>query len=142
MVGESCTRTTVYTGSPVSQVRPKGSILCSTSCRPLRDERTGAVVRRILKMPEPAPTTATEEKAPRAGNSPEHIIRYPRLQRGSHFADFMRDKRIYPEVYHCVIQREGCNEITSWTQHSTIEEAMENAEVALNLILGSSAAKA
>ena len=54
----------------------------------------------------------------------------------------MRDKRTYPEVYHCVIQREGCNEITSWTQHSTIEEAMENAEVALTLILGSSAAKA
>jgi hypothetical protein len=93
-------------------------------------------------MPEPAPTSATGEESPPPGNSPEHIIRYPRLQRGTHFADFMRDKRMCPEVYHCVIQRDGSNEIFSWTQHSTLEAAMKNAEVALTLLLGSSASEA
>ena len=95
-------------------------------------------MRKILKMPKPASTSAVEDKSPPTGNSSEHIIRYPRLQRGNHFADFMRDKRTYPEVYHCVIQREGSNEIFSWTQHSSLEAAMKNAEVALTLVLGSS----
>lgn len=69
----------------------------------------------------------------------EHIIHYPRAQRGSHYADFMRDKRIHPEVFHCVIQREGSSEILSWTQHATLEEAIKNAGLALTVILGSSA---
>jgi hypothetical protein len=52
----------------------------------------------------------------------------------------MRDKRVYPEVYHCLIQREGSKEILSWTQHSTLEAAIKSAEVDLTLIFGSSAA--
>ncbi len=72
----------------------------------------------------------------------EHIIRYPRIQRGIHFADFMRDTRIHPEVYHCIIQREGSNEILSWTQDSSLDAALKNAEVTLTLIVGSSAAEA
>ena len=72
----------------------------------------------------------------------EHILRYPRLQRGSHFADFMRDKRLLPEVYHCVIQRVGSSAIFSWTQHSSLEAAVKNAEIALTLIEGSSVAEA
>jgi hypothetical protein len=54
----------------------------------------------------------------------------------------MRDKRVLPEVYHCVIQREDPNEIVAWTQHLTLEEAMKDAEVALALILGSTAVHA
>jgi hypothetical protein len=49
----------------------------------------------------------------------------------------MRDERLFPEIYHCVIQREGSNEIISWTQHSTLEAATKHAEVAISLILGS-----
>ncbi len=95
-------------------------------------------------MPQPGSTSTTGEKAAPVARSgePEHIIRYPRLQRGSHFADFVRDKRLDPEVYHCVIQREGSKEIFSWTQHSTLEAAMESAEVALTLIFGSNSAEA
>jgi hypothetical protein len=69
----------------------------------------------------------------------EHIIRYTRVCRGIHFADFMRDKRVRPEVYHCIIQRQGSNEILSWTQDSSLDAAMKNAEVFLTLIAGSTA---
>lgn len=77
---------------------------------------------------------------PSNGNS-EYVIRYPRMQHGIHFADFMRDSRLSPEVYHCVIQREGSKEIFSWTQHSSLEVAIKNAELALALIVGPTAAE-
>jgi hypothetical protein len=51
----------------------------------------------------------------------------------------MRDQRLFPEIYHCVIQRKDSNEIISWTQHYTLESAMKKAEVALALVLGSTA---
>ena len=86
------------------------------------------------------PDEQKNQPPPRDG--PDHVVRYPRLQRGSHFADFMRDHRLSPEVYHCVIQREGSNAIFSRTQHSTLEAALKNAEVELTLILGSSTAGA
>ena len=62
------------------------------------------------------------------------------MQRGTYFADFMRDKRRYPEVYHCVIQRKGSKEILGWTQHYSLEEAMKDAEGTLTLIAGPTAA--
>lgn len=43
----------------------------------------------------------------------EHVIRYPGIERDGHFADIMRDRRAYPEMYHCVIQRGGSTEIPS-----------------------------
>ena len=67
-----------------------------------------------------------------------HIIRYPRMNRGIHFADFMRDERI--NVYHCIIQRVGVNEILTWTQHHSLEAAMESAEAELRVLVGSIAA--
>lgn len=95
---------------------------------------------KVLKMPRRG--TGTEGKIlPVSHDGPEHIIRYPRLRRGSLYADFMRDKRVYPEVYHCVVQRERSNEIHAWTQHLSLEEAMKHAEVALTLASGSSMGK-
>lgn len=86
----------------------------------------------------PMPKRTTEA----ASSGSEYIIRYPRLQRGSVFADFMRDKRMNPKVYYCVIQREGSNEIISWTQHPSFKAAMTNAKVTPSLLLGSSLAEA
>jgi hypothetical protein len=57
-----------------------------------------------------------------------HIVRYKRLQRGCYYADFRQDKRLNPQVYHCVIQREGSTEIIRWTQHRTLEDAIRTAE--------------
>lgn len=92
---------------------------------------------KVLKMPKRG--SGTEGKVlPVTHDGPEHIMRYPRVQRGDYYADFMRDKRVYPEVYHCVIQREGSNEIHSWIQDSTLEATMKQAETTLALILGSS----
>lgn len=60
------------------------------------------------------------------------VLRYKRLRRGSYFADFRRDKRLNPEVYHCIIQREGSQRILSWTQHRTLEAAIQVAEEELD----------
>lgn len=97
---------------------------------------------RILRMPNRATNPNEDDPAsvPSNGNS-EYVIRYPRMQRGIHFADFMRDSRMSPEVYHCVIQREGSKEIFSWTQHSSLEVAVKNAELALALIVGPTVAE-
>ena len=56
-----------------------------------------------------------------------HIARYERLQLGAYYADFRRDKRLVPEVYHCIIQRKGSSEILRWTQHHSLEEAVSVA---------------
>lgn len=99
---------------------------------------------KILRMPRRGSPISDKEKAvPNAFNqNSEHIMHYPRIRRGSHFADFMRDKRLYPEVYHCIIQRDGSSEILSWSQHPSLETAMKNAEVDLTLLAGSEAARA
>ncbi len=57
-----------------------------------------------------------------------HVIRYERLMRPPYYADFRRDKRLYPEVYHCLVQREDSAEILSWTQHRSLEEAQSAAQ--------------
>ena len=56
------------------------------------------------------------------------IQRYERLQHGPFYADFRRDERLNPPVYHCVIQREGSTEILSWSQFRTLEEARISAQ--------------
>lgn len=66
-----------------------------------------------------------------ASSDHSHIMRYERLKYGAYYADFRRDKRLIPEVYHCVIQREGSAEILRWTQHRSLEEALEDANAEL-----------
>src|SRR5690349_7354984 len=52
-----------------------------------------ADVQKIVKMPKPG--SCREQPAPALSNPQrEYIIRYPRLQRGNCFADFMRNKRV------------------------------------------------
>ena len=57
-----------------------------------------------------------------------NVIHYERLRRGNFFADFRRDRRLYPEVYHCVVQRTGDAQILAWTQHTTLDSARTAAE--------------
>jgi len=52
-----------------------------------------------------------------------NVLRYDRLRHGSFYADFRRDKRLYPEVYHCIIQKDGSTQILSWSQFRTLERA-------------------
>lgn len=66
-----------------------------------------------------------------AASEEANVIRYERLQSGPYFADFRRDKRLHPEVYHCVVQREGSTEILRWSQHRTLEGAMRTARAEL-----------
>jgi hypothetical protein len=57
-----------------------------------------------------------------------NVIRYERLRRGNFFADFRRDRCLYPEVYHCIVQRTGDAQILVWTQHTTLDSARATAE--------------
>lgn len=57
-----------------------------------------------------------------------YVIQYERLHNGHFYADFRRDKRLLPEVYHCIIQREGSTEILAWSQHRNLERARFAAE--------------
>lgn len=98
-----------------------------------------APVGKVLKMPKRG--SVIEGKVPASNDEAEHIVRYPRLREGNHFAEIIRDRRVYPEVYHCVIQREGSNEIHGWTQHSSIEAARQSAETALSLFSAATESK-
>jgi|SwirhisoilCB2_FD_contig_21_89281101_length_425_multi_2_in_0_out_0_2 hypothetical protein len=64
-----------------------------------------------------------------------HIVQYERLRSGHFYADFRRDKRLYPEVYHCIIQREGSTEIISWSQHRDLDRARVAAQIELKRLV-------
>jgi hypothetical protein len=68
---------------------------------------------------------------PNAASEVSNVIRYERLQHGPFFADFRRDKRLNPEVYHCVIQREGTTDILRWSQHRSLNAAIRAARAEL-----------
>jgi hypothetical protein len=68
---------------------------------------------------------------PEAASEISNVIRYERLQSGPFYADFRRDKRLDPTVYHCVIQREGSTEILRWSQHRSLDGAMRTARAEL-----------
>ena len=72
-----------------------------------------------------------------SGADHSHVARYERLKHGDYYADFRRDKRLVPEVYHCVIQREGSAEILRWTQHRSLQEAMQDADAELKRLSAS-----
>jgi len=74
----------------------------------------------IVRMPDP-----------NAASEVSNVIRYERLQHGPFFADFRRDKRLDPEVYHCVIQREGTTDIRRWRQHRSLNAAIRTARAEL-----------
>ena len=68
---------------------------------------------------------------PETASEISNVIRYERLQSGPFYADFRRDKRLNPEVYHCVIQREGVTDILRWSQHRTLNAAIRTARAEL-----------
>ena len=66
-----------------------------------------------------------------------HVLRYDRLKMGDYYADFRRDERLIPEVYHCIIQREGSKEISSWSQYRSLDAARQAAEAEINRLSSS-----
>jgi len=79
---------------------------------------------------------ATSPNSPRDG---ANVLRYDRLRHGSFYADFRRDKRLYPEVYHCIIQKEGSTQVLSWSQFRTLERARLAAERELQRLVDAEA---
>ena len=76
------------------------------------------------------PNPTNEPTAGLSSTSP-WVVSYERLRKGDFYADFRRDTRIFPEIFHCVVQRDGSGEILSWTQHSSLEEAIQSASTTL-----------
>ena len=72
---------------------------------------------------------------PNAESEVSNVIRYERLQHGPFFADFRRDKRLDPEVYHCIIQREGATDILRWSQHRSLNAAIRTARAELKRLI-------
>ena len=68
-----------------------------------------------------------------------HVVQYERLRNGAFYADFRRDQRLYPEVYHCIIQREGSTGILSWSQHRSLDRARVAAEIELKRLVDAEA---
>jgi hypothetical protein len=60
----------------------------------------------------------------RVSSNGSNVVKYERLRLGRYYADFLRDKRLSPEVYHCIVQRQGSTEILCWSQHRSLEDAM------------------
>lgn len=78
---------------------------------------------------------STHMSDPTASSDESNVIRYERLRSGPYYADFRRDKRLVPEIYHCVIQREGSAEIIRWTQHLTLQEATAAARIEMRRLV-------
>jgi hypothetical protein len=70
-----------------------------------------------------------------------HVLSYERLRQGSFYADFRRDARLYPEIYHCIIQKEGSTQILSWSQFRTLDRAKLAAERELQRLFDAEALK-
>jgi hypothetical protein len=70
------------------------------------------------------------------GSGMPHVVTYERVRKGRYYADFRRDKRLYPEVYHCIIQEEGSTQILSWSQHRSLECAIAAARRELDRLAG------
>ena len=66
-----------------------------------------------------------------------HVLRYDRLKMGNYYADFRRDERLIPEVYHCIIQREGSSEILAWSQYRSLDAAREAAQAEIRRLCSS-----
>ena len=64
----------------------------------------------------------------RSNSEARHVATYERIKNGPFYDDFRRDQRLYPEVYHCVIQREGSTQILSWSQHRSLKLAIASAQ--------------
>ena len=57
-----------------------------------------------------------------------HVVQYKRLRHGNYYADFRRDERLKPEVYHCIVQQDGVPDVLSWSQHRSLHAAVQAAE--------------
>ena len=79
----------------------------------------------MVRKPNP-----TNESTGLSSTSP-WVVSYERLRHGDFYADFRRDTRIFPEMYHCVVQRDGSGEILSWTQHPSLEQSITSAKTTL-----------
>ena len=99
--------------------------------------------RSLLSMPRRLPRLFTP-RHPRISlrNHCNHIVTYPRLRNGIYFADFKRDTRLHPEIYHCVIQQDGSPTILCWRQHPSLQDAISVAEAELLRLAASGAAGA
>lgn len=57
-----------------------------------------------------------------------NVVHYDRLRCGKYYADFRPHVRLTPEVYHCIVQRQGSADILWWSQFHSLDSALKAAE--------------
>ncbi len=57
-----------------------------------------------------------------------YIEKYAPMIRDGYRADFSRDTRVHPPVYHFIISRDGSRDILVFSQASSLEIARQQAE--------------
>lgn len=50
-----------------------------------------------------------------------------RVERPPYFADILQDTRSTPALWHCIIQRQGANDVIAWFQEESEDTARTSA---------------
>ncbi len=74
-------------------------------------------------------------ESPQQSKSRRFIERYPPLIAGGYRADFSRDIRVNPPVYHLVISRVDCPTILVFTQAFSLDTLKAQAQAELEAFL-------
>ncbi len=69
-------------------------------------------------------------------NVSQYVEKYQPMLRDGYRAEFSRDTRIHPPVYHVVICRDGTPEILRWSQFQSLNEAREHARKCIDDLSG------
>lgn len=64
---------------------------------------------------------------PGSTETSQFVEKYEPLRRHGYIADFSRDIRMFPPIYHVVITKAGSAEILLWVQCESLEEARSEA---------------
>ena len=66
----------------------------------------------------------------------QHVEKYEPMLRNGYRADFSRDTRLHPPIYHVIIFRDGTPEILYWSQFQSLEAAREYARKCIDNFSG------
>ncbi len=69
-------------------------------------------------------------------NAFQYVEKYEPMLRNGYRADFSRDTRIHPSVYHVIVCRDGRSEILHWSQFRNLDEAREYARHCIDDLSG------
>ncbi len=69
-------------------------------------------------------------------NASQYVEKYEPLRRNGYRADFSRDTRMDPSVYHVIVSADGRPEILHWSQFDSLDEARKYAHRCIDDLSG------